>query len=132
MNRSSIRARSAFAAAVSGALLTGCMGMAVRSAFEDDFRCPAATDVSDMGNDRYRVTGCGREAVYQCLNNMAGHPICALQLTEDLEPEPSQPLAVTPVVSQAKLTKNCSSSRPHTERSKCSTLRHDISRACSA
>jgi S1-C subfamily serine protease len=106
MDRASIRWASTLVAMASAVPLVGCMRHAVKSAFEDDFRCPVASDVSDMGNDRYRVSGCGREAVYQCLQNIQGHPICALQLTEDVEAEASEPLPMTPVVSQAKLAKN--------------------------
>jgi hypothetical protein len=64
---------------------SGCMQpMSVESHFAGDFQCRKAVDVVDLGNNRYRATGCDREAVYQCAWGNGGR-LCSIQLTKELE-----------------------------------------------
>jgi S1-C subfamily serine protease len=97
---------------LAGALLaSGCAAQTVEAAFADDFQCRTGVDVEEsaaMG--RFRASGCGREATYQCVTINNFQTICDLQ-TANSEParersseQPSQrrssapPLAESPEV----------------------------------
>jgi hypothetical protein len=71
----------------------GCMDQTVESHFAGDFHCSSRVTTVGLGNDRYRVTGCDREAVYQCIERQGGfgNHVCVLELTTELEEEESTP-----------------------------------------
>jgi S1-C subfamily serine protease len=71
------------AVVAAGALLyAGCGGQTAEAAFASDFNCSegVAEDTDALG--RYRVTGCGREATYQCVGGFANR-ICAIQTIDE-------------------------------------------------
>jgi len=77
--------------------LGACMSQTVESNFAGDFHCHSPLTVQDLGSDRYRVTGCDREAVYQCVAQQGfGGPLCVLQLTTELEDEEQEEVAAAP------------------------------------
>ena len=62
-------------------LSVGCGARNAEAAFATDFRCSspnATTDSDAMG--RYRVTGCGREATYQCVGQY--EQTCVIQTVD--------------------------------------------------
>lgn len=98
---------------LSAVVLGGCMmDHMVESHFKGDFHCNENVNVVGLGSDRYRATGCDREAVYQCVARQGfGDPVCVLQLTTELEeeeaPAPSpQVVRQTPVNTHAEVVKD--------------------------
>src|SRR5690242_7708499 len=62
-------------------LLSSCGGAAVGGRYSREFGCPERdSTVTPLGAGGYRVSGCGRVAVYTCRNRSA----CALESVEDL------------------------------------------------
>ncbi|MBN1771005.1 MAG: hypothetical protein JXB32_07090 [Deltaproteobacteria bacterium] len=51
-----------------------CYGAApvVRARFENEFRCRNNVSVTSLAGNAYRVSGCGRTAVYSCFNPVGG------------------------------------------------------------
>jgi hypothetical protein len=74
---------AARAALLLGLLATGCGEGFAQAAFASDFDCPNAVAQGTAADDRYRVTGCGRTATYQCVGST-----CAIQTVSDEESSP--------------------------------------------
>jgi hypothetical protein len=69
----------------------------IESVFAGDFKCRERVNVVDLGNNRYRATGCDREAVYQCVWQSDTERLCALQLANEIEGEDEEAPSTTPV-----------------------------------
>jgi S1-C subfamily serine protease len=59
----------------------------VESLFAGDFHCSGRVTAVDLGNARYRVNGCDREAVYQCIERGTAERVCSIQMATELERE---------------------------------------------
>ena len=69
--------------------LSGCVARNAEAAFATDFNCESGVSSEEgAAPGRVRVHGCGHEATYQCLGNMA-NPICAIQTVDRGESESS-------------------------------------------
>jgi hypothetical protein len=73
----------------------GCAGHPVRRQFQKDFGC-AAERVERLGETRFRVTGCGEFATYDCPNSSCSLDIGAETLKESyaLENRPAIPQTI--------------------------------------
>jgi S1-C subfamily serine protease len=63
---------------------SGCAAQTVEAAFASDFKCDSGVTVEEssaMG--RFNASGCGREAVYQCVTVGSYQTICDLQAATD-------------------------------------------------
>src|SRR4051812_12773176 len=50
--------------------MTGCREDEIRSAYASEFKCPEdGVTVEELGLRRYRVAGCDRTVVYQCVGD---------------------------------------------------------------
>jgi hypothetical protein len=49
-------------------LLSGCVARELKASYSNEFNCPDyQVDVDELGADRYRVSGCNKSVVYQCI-----------------------------------------------------------------
>ena len=83
--------------AAGGVLCAGCGGQTAEAAFATDFNCSEAVAEDTDALGRYRVTGCDREATYQCVGGFANR-VCAIQTIDEgrsssreESPPPAQP-----------------------------------------
>ncbi len=51
-------------------LLSGCVSQELKASYSNEFNCPDyQVDVRPLGADRYRVSGCNKSVVYQCIGS---------------------------------------------------------------
>lgn len=82
----------------------GCGGQTAQAAFASDFQCPDAVSEDTDAPDRYRVTGCGREATYQCVGSLSDK-VCAIQVIDGDGP-PSRGSGNAPKSESARAAKS--------------------------
>ncbi len=81
--------RLLIALASAGALSTaGCARTSAEAAFAADFDCQETVVEDTESSDRYRVSGCGRQAVYLCSSYRRGE--CVVQTTREDAPAPPE------------------------------------------
>lgn len=66
------------------AALGGCAAQTVEAAFASDFKCGSGVTVEESAAPgRFNASGCGREAVYQCVTVGSYQTVCDLQAATD-------------------------------------------------
>jgi S1-C subfamily serine protease len=60
--------------------LAACGAQNAEAAFASDFKCDSVSSQETMAGGRYRVSGCGHEATYQCVGNY--QEVCAIQMVD--------------------------------------------------
>jgi S1-C subfamily serine protease len=63
-------------------LLAGCGAQIAQSAFETDFNCHEEVAVEEGDAGRFKVSGCGRSATYQCVT-IQYQALCTIQHVEE-------------------------------------------------
>jgi hypothetical protein len=67
-------------------LLSGCVSQELKASYSNEFNCPDyQVNVDALGADRYRVSGCNKSVVYQCIGKH-----CILDRREEAESAPSE------------------------------------------
>ncbi|HET9959860.1 MAG TPA: serine protease [Polyangiaceae bacterium] len=75
-------------------LVSACAEEQIQARFSDDYRCHEdQVEVEALGGQRYRATGCGRSATYQCLRDGVRDNVCAKESEPEPEPDASASVA---------------------------------------
>jgi hypothetical protein len=72
-------------------LLIGCVTQELKASYSNEFGCPDyQVDVTPLGAERYRVNGCNKSVVYQCVDQH-----CVLAKTEETASSESESVSVS-------------------------------------